>query len=522
MKREHMISALKNRSRWDVCVVGGGATGLGIAIDAASRGYSTVLLEQSDFAKSTSSRSTKLVHGGVRYLQQGNVKLVMEALRERGLLRRNAPHLVKNQSFLLPNYKWWEGPFYGIGLKIYDWMAGDLGLGASAFLSREETLERAPTLDPEGLRGGVLYQDGQFDDARLAINMAQTAVEQNGVVINYIKVTRLLKENGKVAGVDAVDQLNGDVYSINAGVVINATGIFTDKLRNADDPSKPPVLSLSQGTHLVVDKKFLPGDTAILIPETSDGRVLFAVPWHQKLIIGTTDIPVSQPTEEPVPREEEINFILDNIRLYLAEDPKREDVKSVFSGLRPLVKGSAGNTAALSRDHFIEVSESGLISITGGKWTTYRKMAEDALTVAINQKSIPSKPCTTPLLPIHGAKEVKDYTEHGYYYGTDLEKIKLLEKENPGWSEKIHPALPYSKAEIIWAAREEMCMTVDDALSRRTRALLLDARAAIESASEVAHILAGELNHDTDWEQHQVDDFTSIAVNYLPVKSTYK
>lgn len=520
MKREQMLHVLKSTVRWDVCIVGGGATGLGIAIDAASRGYKTVLLEQFDFAKGTSSRSTKLVHGGVRYLQQGNVKLVMEALRERGLLRRNAPHLVKNQSFLLPNYKWWEGPFYGIGLKIYDWMAGDLGLGSSVFLSREETLERAPTLDPEGLRGGVLYQDGQFDDARLAINLAQTAAEQNGVVVNYVKVNRLLKENEKITGVEASDMLNGEAYTINAAVVINATGIFTDRLRQADDPAKAPVLALSQGTHLVVDQKFLPGDTAILIPETSDGRVLFAVPWHQKLIIGTTDIPVSQPSEEPVPKEEEITFILENIRLYLAGDPKREDVKSVFSGLRPLVKGSADRTAALSRDHYIEVSESGLISITGGKWTTYRKMAEDALNVAIRQKLLPDKPCTTPLLSIHGAKEVKNYAEHGYYYGTDLEKIRALEKENPEWSEKIHPNLPYNKAEIIWAVREEMCMTVDDALSRRTRAILLDARAAIESAPAVAHILASELHRDTAWEQDQVDIFTAIAVNYLPYKSS--
>ncbi|WP_290790264.1 glycerol-3-phosphate dehydrogenase/oxidase [Flavihumibacter sp. UBA7668] len=515
MVRSSMITELKNSSQWDICIVGGGATGLGIAIDAASRGYKTILIEQADFAKGTSSRSTKLVHGGVRYLQQGNVKLVMEALKERGRLRKNAPHLVKNQSFLLPNYKWWQGPFYGLGLKIYDWMAGDLGLGPSLFLSREETLERAPTLDPEGLKGGVLFHDGQFDDARLAINMAQTAAEQGAVVLNYIKAGRLLKENNKLVALEAIDQISGDTYTIKASCIFNATGVFTDHLRKADDPKKEPVLSLSQGTHLVVDKKFLPGDTAILIPETSDGRVLFAVPWHQHTIIGTTDIPVSQPSMEPIPKEEEIQFILDNIKLYLAKDPQRSDVLAVFSGLRPLVKGNASSTSGLSRDHFIEVSESGLISITGGKWTTYRKMAEDAIKVAIQEGKLEDRACVTAELSIHGAMKVPNYTDHGYYYGSDWAKIQELHKEHAEWAEKIHPDLPYTKAEIIWAVREEMCMTVDDALSRRTRAILLNAGAAITAATTVAHLIATELQLDRQWEQEQIDAFCSIASNYL-------
>jgi len=515
MLRSEMILQLKSTTRWDICIVGGGATGLGIAIDAASRGYKTILIEQADFAKGTSSRSTKLVHGGVRYLQQGNVKLVMEALKERGRLRKNAPHLVKNQSFLLPNYKWWQGPFYGLGLKIYDWMAGDLGLGPSLFLSREETLERAPTLDPEGLKGGVLFHDGQFDDARLAINMAQTAAEQGAVVLNYMKAGRLHKENNQLVAIDAVDQLNGDAYTIHAGCFINATGVFTDHLRKADNPSKEPVLSLSQGTHLVVDRKFLPGDTAILIPETSDGRVLFAVPWHQHTIIGTTDIPVEKPSMEPIPKEDEIQFILDNIKLYLANDPQRSDVLSVFSGLRPLVKGNASSTSGLSRDHFIETSESGLISITGGKWTTYRKMAEDAVKVAIQAGKLEDRPCVTQDLPIHGAMQVTNYTDHGYYYGSDWAKIQALQQENPSLAEKIHPDLPYTKAEIVWAVREEMCMTVDDALARRTRAILLNAGAAITAASTVAHLMATELNQDLQWEQDQTDAFCSIASNYV-------
>lgn len=522
MNRAQMLVALNAQKEWDLCIVGGGATGLGIAIDAASRGFATLLVEQFDFAKGTSSRSTKLVHGGVRYLQQGNVKLVMEALKERGLLRKNAPHLVKNQSFLLPNYKWWEGPFYGIGLKIYDWMAGKLGLGPSLILSREEALEHAPTLNPEGLKGGVLYHDGQFDDARLAINLAQTAAEQKGILINYMKVTGLVKSTGKISGLQLVDQIDGSSFAIKAKIVINATGIFTDVLRKEDDASKPPVLSLSQGTHLVVDKSFLPGDTAIMVPETSDGRVLFAVPWHQQLIIGTTDIPVNTPTAEPIPQEDEIKFILDNIGQYLAKYPKMEDIKSVFSGLRPLVRGNASSTAALSRDHFIEVSESGLISITGGKWTTYRKMAEDAVNIAIQQKILPERPCVTEGLPIHGAMTVKSYNSPGYYYGSDLLKIKQLESLVPALAEMIHPRLPYSQACIVWAAREEMCMTVDDALSRRTRAILLDAAAAIESAPLVASLLASEYGYTKEWEIEQVSVFTALATNYLPNKTIAK
>ncbi|ULQ55004.1 glycerol-3-phosphate dehydrogenase/oxidase [Flavihumibacter rivuli] len=516
MFRPAMIDKLKATREFDVCIIGGGATGLGIAIDAASRGFTTVLLEGHDFAKATSSRSTKLVHGGVRYLQQGNVKLVMEALKERGLLRKNAPHLVKNQSFILPNYKWWEGPYYGIGLKIYDWMAGKLGLGPSEFLSKEETLEKVPTLDPEGLKSGVLYHDGQFDDARLAINLAQSAAEHGAVVLNYFRVDELIKANNKTVGVHATDTITGDGYEIRSKVTINATGIFTDTIRHLDESNKAPVLSLSQGTHLVVEKTFLPGDTAILIPETSDGRVLFAVPWHNKLIIGTTDIPVSQPAIEPIPQDEEIHFILQNISRYLAKDPTVKDVKSVFSGLRPLVKGSAASTAALSRDHYIEVSQSGLVSITGGKWTTYRKMAEDVLRVCISQLGLNEKPCITENLAIHGAQPTDRFDTNDYYYGTDAALIRDLEATAPASAYPIHPNLPYTVSQIVWAVRNEMCMTVDDALSRRTRALLLDARAAMEAAPLVAAIMAREMGKDEQWQTQQVDAFSSIARHYLP------
>lgn len=517
MNRDQMIQKLSAHSEWDICIIGGGATGLGIAVDAASRGYKTILLEKYDFAKGTSSRSTKLVHGGVRYLQQGNIKLVMEALKERGLLRKNAPHLVKNQSFVIPNYKWWEYPFYGIGLKVYDWMAGSLGLGPSQFLSREETLELAPTLDPEGLRGGVLYQDGQFDDARLAVHLAMTAADHSAAILNYFAVEGLLKSKGKAAGVKAMDTIHHQTYEIKAKAIINATGVFTDSILKMDDNNTESLVSPSQGIHLVFDKEFLPSDTAIMIPKTDDGRVLFAVPWHHKIIIGTTDTPMTRIADEPVALQEEIDFVMQHITRYLTKEPAYKDIRSIFAGLRPLVKGNTKNTAALSRDHHISISNSELISITGGKWTTYRKMAEDVMEIAIHKAGLPDKECLTKNLPIHGYQPTDDFKAPLYYYGTDADAIQSLIRNDKSLAATIHPSLPFSKAEIVWAVREEMCMTIEDALSRRTRTLLLDARAAMEVASPIAILLAKELGRDETWIKNQADAFNSMAKNYLPV-----
>jgi glycerol-3-phosphate dehydrogenase len=516
MKRNVMIQRLSIHQEWDICIIGGGATGLGIAVDAASRGYKTILLEKYDFAKGTSSRSTKLVHGGVRYLQQGNIKLVMEALKERGLLRKNAPHLVKNQSFIIPNYKWWEHPFYGIGLKVYDWMAGSLGLGPSQFLSREETMELAPTLDPEGLKGGVLYHDGQFDDARLAIHLAMTAADHEGVVLNYFAVNGLLKANGKISGVAVTDTINHKSYEVKARAVINATGVFTDTILKMDETDAEPIISPSQGIHLVFDREFLPSDTAIMIPKTDDGRVLFAVPWHHKIIIGTTDTPISQIKAEPVALQEEIDFVMEHITRYLTKDPSYDDIRSIFAGLRPLVKGNTKNTAALSRDHHISITDSELITITGGKWTTYRRMAEDVLEIAAHKAGLPEKECITKELHIHGYRETSDFKAPLYYYGTDETNIRSLVKNDPRLEERIHPALPFIKAEIAWAVQNEMCMTIEDALSRRTRALLLDAKAAIEAAPGVAALMAAEMKKDKVWIKEQLNDFTIMAKNYLP------
>ncbi len=492
MNRLHMIQQLESQPEWDICIIGGGATGLGTALDAASRGFKTILFEQHDFAKGTSSRSTKLVHGGVRYLQQGNIKLVMEALRERGLLLQNAPHLVHNQKFVVPNYKWWEKTFYGIGLKIYDKMAGKLGLGPSQFLSKEETLELAPTLDPEDLKGGVLYHDGQFDDARLAISIAQTAAQHGGILLNYFPVADLLKMNKKVCGVWVKDELTGKDYEVKSKVVINATGVFTDAIIKMDDAKHESIINPSQGIHLVVDKEFLPGDTAIMIPRTDDGRVLFAVPWHNKIVLGTTDTPVNEISTEPVPLQEEIEFILKHIGRYLSKDPQLSDVKSMFAGLRPLVKNKSKKTAALSRDHLISIGDSGLITITGGKWTTYRKMAEDVIDISMKTFDLPDKTCVTKDLKLNG-------------YDKSVTPAEIISLDESTLKELIKKSM-----------QEEMCMTVEDFLSRRTRQLLLNANEAIKVAPLVAKMMASAMNKDEHWIKEQINIFNDIANNYKP------
>lgn len=520
MNRAAHLEKLENfRDPWDILVIGGGASGLGAAVDAASRGYNTILFEQFDFAKGTSSRSTKLVHGGVRYLQQGNIKLVLEALRERGLLKKNAPHLVKNQSFIVPNYKWWEGPYYGVGLKVYDWMSGSLGLGASEWLSTEEVLQLAPTLDAEGLRGGVLYHDGQFDDARLAVNLAQTAANSGATVLNYCSVTGLLKTNGQITGVQVRDQFSGKEYEVQARVVINATGVFSDTVQHMDEPGKPTSIAPSQGIHLVLDKSFLPGEAAIMIPHTDDGRVLFAVPWHNKIIVGTTDTPVDQIDAEPVAHEAEIDFILHHAARYLTKDPVRADIKSVFAGLRPLVKSSAKKTAEISRDHLVTVSASGLVSILGGKWTTYRKMSEDVVNTAAVYAQLPYKDSVTKDLSIHGAQPTVDFNTDDYYYGTDTTGINALIAADPTMGELIHPGLPYTKAMVLWAVKEEWAMTVEDVLSRRTRALLLDAKAALEAAPVVAGLMSDLMGKEPGWQASELEAFEKVVRGYLPKES---
>ena len=544
MNRDEMLKALTDSSAaWDFIIIGGGATGLGTAVDASARGYRTLLLEQSDFAKGTSSRSTKLIHGGVRYLQQGNLKLVRESLRERGLLTRNAPHLVHHLAFIVPNYTWWEGPFYGAGLKIYDTLAGKLGLGPSKHLSRKETLAHLPTLEPKGLRGGTVYYDGQFDDARLAITLAQTAADLGGTLINYMQVTSLVKNKPTtkkgaegfstrgqaICGVTARDLETGREYEIAGRVVVNATGIFTDAIRRLDEPSANTIIAPSQGAHIVLDRSFLPGDSAIMVPKTDDGRVLFAIPWHERVLIGTTETSMAEPRLEPRPLREEIEFLLKHAARYLTKDPKPKDVLSAFAGLRPLVKtDKPKNTAMVPRDHLIMVSQDGLVTITGGKWTTYRQMAEDTVNQAAQVAGLEDRPCVTAQLPLHGwIEEVSREQSSGSgersgagegswgLYGADGPALRALEDEDPLWKERLHPAFPYRVAEVIWAVRHEMARTVEDVLSRRIRLLLLDARASIGAAPKVAKCMARELRRDGRWEKEQVAAYRRLAEGYL-------
>lgn len=521
MKRERMLLAIRDQgdTPWDIIVIGGGATGLGTALDAASRGYRTLLLEQSDFSKGTSSRSTKLVHGGVRYLAQGDISLVLEALHERGLMRHNAPHLVKNQSFIIPNYDWWDGPFYTVGMKVYDMMAGKLGLGPSQSISADEVVRAIPNLKTDGLQGGVIYYDGQFDDSRLAINIAQTCAEHGGVVLNYMRVTGLIKNSdGIVSGVEAVDQENGDAYSLQARSVVNATGVFVDEIIHMDDPDTPPLVRPSQGVHIVLDKEFLKGDSAIMIPKTSDGRVLFAVPWHERVVVGTTDTPLDKCSLEPRALDEEIDFILSTAKKYLTREPLRKDVLSIFAGLRPLAAPKEGSdissTKEISRSHHLRVSLSGLVTITGGKWTTYRKMAQDTVDKAAMIGGLKGRKCRTEDMPIHGWLSNVNYKDPMYYYGSDADYMRDIVSDHPELGNKLHKRLPYTPIEVIWSARYEMARTVEDILARRQRALFLDARAAIEMAPEVSGILARELKRDENWQRDQVEQFTKLARGY--------
>lgn len=519
MNRDAMRARLAEQAGpFDFVVIGGGATGVGFAIDAAARGYTVALFEQSDFGKGTSSRSTKLVHGGVRYLQQGNIPLVMEALRERGLLRRNAPHLVHELPFIVPNYQWWEAPFYGIGMRIYDALAGRYGFGSSRNLSWEETVARLPTIETKGLRGGVLYHDGQFDDARLLIAMARTAAERGAVLLNYTEVVALEKDaGGYVSGVGIRYVETGETRRVDARIVVNCTGVFADRIRQLDDPTAPPVLRPSQGVHIVLDSSFLPGDSAIMVPHTDDGRVLFAIPWHGRLVIGTTDTPVSDVALEPKAGDDEIEYLIEHIARYLERDPRPDDVLSVFAGLRPLVAagGDDADTASISREHSILVAKSGLVTVAGGKWTTYRRMAEEAVDHASVLAGLEPRPCPTRALPIHGA-DAAARDDVLRPWGSDAAGIEALMRERPALAEPLDANLELPAAVVVWAARHEMARTVDDVLARRTRALLLDARAALRAAPRVAAMMAEELGRDRDWADGEVAAFQEIARNYLP------
>jgi glycerol-3-phosphate dehydrogenase len=515
LSRSEMLRRATTEGPFDVIIVGGGATGLGAAVDAATRGYKTLLLEGSDFAKGTSSRSTKLVHGGVRYLAQGNVSLVFEALHERGLLHQNAPHLCSILPFVVPAYKWFDQPYYGAGLLLYSLLAGKRGFGFSRIIGKAEALRLAPTLQAQDLRGGVVYYDGQFDDTRLAITLMRTFVDLGGVAINYARVAGLLKQGDKVSGVGFVDMLTNDEHEVAGAGVINATGVFTDALRRMDDPTAKKTVAPSQGVHIVLDKAYLPGDHAIMIPKTDDGRVLFAVPWHGRVIVGTTDTPVPETSEEPRALEKEIAFLLSHASRYLSRPVNASNVLSIYAGLRPLVKaGDDQNTKALSRDHTIMIAPSGLVTITGGKWTTYRHMGKDVINRVAQVAGLPAAASRTESLALRGATR-DPLPDPERVYGSDASAVADVCAERQEWRTPLVDGLPYRLGEAVWAARYELAQTVEDVLARRTRALLLDARASIVAAPRVAAVLAESLGHDVTWQRAQVQAFTRLAEGYL-------
>jgi len=521
MDRDIMVGRIQSPRRpWDVVIVGGGASGLGCAVDAALRGYRTVLFERGDFACGTSSRSTKLIHGGVRYLRRGNVSLVLESLHERGILRGNAPHLVSDLRFVVPTYDWWEGPFYGVGLRLYDALAGRYGFGRSRNLSREETIESLPNVEREGLRGGVAYTDGQFDDARLAVALAATAVDAGATVLNYAEVTGLVKSGGITTGVSVRDLETGHLHRVEAKVVINATGVGADTLRRMDDPDAQAVIRPSRGSHIVLDKSFLAGDNAIMVPQTDDGRVLFAIPWYDRVLVGTTDVAAEGPDTEPAPTRAEVDYLLEHIGRYLDRDPTHADVRSAFAGLRPLASGgSEGDTASITRDHEVIISQSGLVTLAGGKWTTYRKMAEDTLDRAAAVGALDDVPCRTRQHHLRGFDA--DAGRFGLLarYGSDASAIKDLLAEKPALAAPLDPAsrgerADAVRAEVVWAVRQEMARTVEDVLARRIRLLFVDVEAARRAAPVTAHLMAAELGRDDGWRQQQLERFERVCTRF--------
>ncbi len=519
MNRSEEIKKLSDNPDqiWDFVIVGGGATGLGCAVDAAARGYKVALLEKDDFSKCTSSRSTKLVHGGVRYLAKGDVLLVLEALRERGLMKLNAPHLVSDQAFVISNYTHWDNFLYFCGLTLYDMLSFGKGYGRSKFITASKVMKYLPTSVSKGLKGGVVYHDGQFDDSRMAVNLAQTAAEKGGCVTNYTEVVGIIHNSeGKVAGVKVRDVETDNVFEVKAKCVINATGCFVDDVMLMDSPGHDKMVKPSQGVHLVLDMKFLQSQHAIMIPKTSDGRVLFALPWHGKVIVGTTDIPREKAESEPIPLDEEIDFILNTAGLYMNPAPTRADILSVFAGQRPLAmpKKDGASTKEISRGHKIIISENNLITITGGKWTSYRLMAKDTINRGIEACGLNKLGCVTSSLRIHGYKKGVNKNEHLSVYGSDAQLILELIDSNPSLGKRLSDKFEFTAAEVVWAVRHEMARTLDDVLARRVRVLYLDAAEAIKVAPEVAAIMANELGYGQEWVEKQCAEFNAIAKNY--------
>ena len=513
MNRNDSIIKLNKVLEWDIVIIGGGASGLGIAVDASKRGYKTLLLEKNDFGKGTSSRSTKLIHGGVRYLQNGDITLVIESLKERGILKRNAPHLVQDLSFVIPTYDWWASPFYGIGMKIYDMMAGKLGLGKSVIISKGETEKLIPNVNKKGLRGGVIYHDGQFDDSRMAITLALSANSKKTALLNYCNVDGLIKNNNEIIGLSFTDSINEKKYQVKSKVVINATGVFAEEIIRMDQPKIEKMIQPSQGVHIVLEKKFLKSEHAILIPQTSDGRVLFAVPWKNYVVVGTTDTQIKNASEEPKPLKEEIDFILNNASKYMTIKPNKSDIKSVFAGLRPLAAtNDKKSTKEVSRSHKIDISPSGLISVLGGKWTTYRKISEDAIDTAISINKLKKKKCKTEKTKLFGYKKKVDFSDPMHVYGSLKKTVKSLGgiNDNNSLSTKFY----ISNNIIEWSIIHEMALTLEDVLARRTRCVFLDSKESKLIAPDVVKKMADVLEKDQEWIDTELKNFNKLIKNY--------
>lgn len=514
MKREEQLTRLRNQNNFDIIIIGGGATGLGCAVDAATRGLKTLLVEKYDFAKGTSSKATKLVHGGVRYLAQKNIRLVKEALLERGRLLKNAPHVCKSLAFVVPCYSVWQKMYYGFGLWLYEWLSGKLSLGKTKWLNKQQVLQYLPHLQQQKLKGGILYFDAQFDDARLAVNLAATAVKHNAIVVNYCTVYKFIKQNNTICGVCLKEEISGELFTKNAKLVINATGVFADEVLQMVNENKLKTIVPSQGIHLVINNSFLKNEVALMIPKTDDGRVLFAIPWNEKLLIGTTDTLVDNIDVEPKPLQKEIDFLIEHFNRYSHQPLQRKNVTAVFTGLRPLaLSKEKKQTSLMPRDHVIHVIQNGLIHVTGGKWTTYRSMAEHAINKAIAIAALPHKKVVSKKINIHGYSTQK-INSHLSRYGCFAKGIEQMLGDNKSLAEKIHPNYPYTKAEVLWIIENEMAITIEDILARRIRLLFLDAEAAWHAAPVIKQILAEKLNYNETILEKQMNDFEQLIKIY--------
>ncbi len=505
MNRQTSLDKISTVDTWDIIIIGGGATGMGIALDATTRGLKTLLVEKGDLANGTSSRSTKLVHGGVRYLKQFHFKLVFEAIKERKIILKNAPHLSSALPFIIPIYSYFNMLYYGIGLFLYEMLAGwESNIGRTTLLSRKSTINNLPFIKTKNLKGGILYYDAQFNDSQLCIDIAATATNNDATIINYFECADFIKSNEKVIGIQGVDRLSQKKYTIKGKNIINATGVFSDTILQMDDPQKSSIIKPSKGVHLVFND---PGKTltkyALMSPIKQDDRVIFVIPWMGKLLVGTTDTPIEKITTEPAASMEDVAYLL-NLYNSLSENKiDKNSVVSMFAGLRPLIKLSDEDaTALISREHSILTSASGIITIAGGKWTTYRKMAEDVMELVIANQKLPNSKCKTEYISVD-ISAVKNKT---------IESYILSDKS---LAEKIHPAFSFTKAQVVYAIQHEMAMTIEDVLARRIRLLFLDAKAAIEAAKEVAKIFVNYANKEDEQMKEQMVAFEKIANKYL-------